>query len=148
MTGTVSRIPRGNNPVGNQLEAVGMTLCVEEPAAAAVSSARRPAVPTTAILRDPPALAPTVRTPRRFSKDLVACMEDALRSGVLTLPELRFALQSATLRNEDDIRLVCEQTLRLKQAIIALGQDAETLMKRVHPHTVALLLRSWTIDQN
>ena len=86
--------------------------------------------------------------PMRFSNDLIASMEDALRSGVLTLPELRFALQSATLRNEDDIRLVCAQTIRLKQAIIALGQDAQTLMKRVHPHTVALLLRSWTIDQN
>ena len=143
MTGTNSRIPRTHPPVGYQIEAAGVALCDDDHS----TTAQRPVMPTTNVaLLDPPAQA--IRMPRHFSNALVAHMEAALRSGELTLPELRFALQSAKLRNEDDIRQVCEQTIRLKQAIIALGHDAQTLMKRVHPHTVAFLLRSWSIDQN
>ncbi len=141
MSGTNSRIPRGTPLPGTHFEVGGTLLCEDEPVAA-LSTVRRPAI------RDQAGPLTAERMPRRFSSSLITSMEDALRSGELTLPELRFALQSATLRSEDDIRLVCLQTIRLKQAIIALGQDAQTLMQRVHPHTVAMLLRSWTIDQN
>ncbi len=109
MTGTNSRIPRTHPPVGYQIEAAGVALCDDDHS----SSARRPVVPTTSVaLRDQPVQVPATRMPRHFSSALVAHMEAALRGGELTLPELRFALQSAKLKNEDDIRQVCEQTIR------------------------------------
>ncbi|HEX3132052.1 MAG TPA: hypothetical protein VHX44_00550, partial [Planctomycetota bacterium] len=90
----------------------------------------------------------TAEQGRKFSAELVASMQGSLLRGDLTLDELRFALGSATLRSEDDIRQVLAETIRLKQAIIALGADAQRLMKHVHPRTVAFLLRSWTTEHS
>jgi hypothetical protein len=90
----------------------------------------------------------TAEPGRKFSAELVASMQGSLLRWDLTLDELRFALGSATLRSEDDIRQVLAETIRLKQAIIALGADAQRLMKHVHPRTVAFLLRSWTTEHS
>jgi hypothetical protein len=150
MTGTLSRIPRGRNLVASHLESLGLALSDDDqPDTTSIS---RPAVTTesatgTVVTRQVPALK-TAELGRTFSVELVASMQGALLRGDLTLDELRFALGSATLRSEDDIRQVLVEIIGLKQAIISLGADAQRLMKHVHPRAVAFLLRSWTAERS
>jgi len=150
MIGTLSRIPRGRNLVASHLESLGLALAEEDDSAAPSSpgnNAISASTTGTASLRQASA-AKSMEPGRRFSVALVTSMQDALRRGDVTLTELSVALGNASLRSEDDIRLVLDQTIRLKQAIIALGPDAQRLMTHVHPGTVAFLLRCWTAEHS
>ncbi len=133
MTGTLSRIPRGRNVVASHLESLGIATDVAD--ADATSATRR--VPTS------PPLPGTEwsQAARRFSPALVQALRDALQRGDLTLDELRSALSSVRLENEDDIRRVLDHTVRLKRTIIALGTRVLLLMKHVDPDAVLTLLR-------
>ena len=148
MTGTLSRIPRGRNLVASHLESLGLALGEDDqPLTTTITKAAVTADPVTGMQGTRPVSAPQrVEPTQKFSAELVATMQGALLRGDLTLDELRFTLGHATLRNEDDIRGVLAETIRLKRAIIALGTDAQRLMKHVHPRTVAFLLRSWTAE--
>ncbi len=131
MTGTLSRIPRGRNLVASHLESLGL-------------GDQEPGGGTTATSRVPQVIAMSSAA-QRFSPELVRVLREALQRGDLTLPELRAALSSTRLRNEDDIRRVLDHTIRLKRTIIALGASALLLMKRVHPDTVLILLKGWMV---
>jgi len=143
MTGTLSRIPRGRNLVASQLESLGVAVC-EEDTVSLESSGIRSAVAaaTTTQLSS----SSVRRVAHQFSPDLIQELRSALQRGDVTLHDLHYALSGATLTNEDDIRRVLDFTIRLKQAIIALGMDAHQLLKRVHPDTVSYLLRRWVAD--
>ena len=121
MTGTLSRIPRGRNVVSSHLESLGIATDV---AGGETTSATR------TIPRVPQPLPGTEfsNAARTFSPELVHALREALRRGDLTLTELRSALRSARLDNEDDIRRVLDHTIRLKRTIIALGSSALLLM--------------------
>jgi hypothetical protein len=149
MTGTLSRIPRGRNLVASHLESLGLALGDDDQALTTTITKTAAAIqPVTGTQGTHKESAPqTVEPSRKFSVELVTSMQGALLRGDLTLDELRFTLGNATLRNEDDIRDVLAETIRLKRAILTLGVDAQRLMKHVHPRTVAFLLRSWTAER-
>lgn len=134
MTGTLSRIPRGRNVVASHLESLGIAADVEQ-AGTTIATRSVPRPPAAQVELSPAA--------RRFSPDLVQALRDAVHRGDLTLDELRSALSSARLGNEDDIRRVLDHTIRLKRTIIALGTSALLLMKHVHSDAVLALLRGW-----
>ena len=135
MTGTLSRIPRGRNVVTSHLESLGIAPDVT----GAETTQETRSVPrgtTTQVM-------PLSNRARTFSPELVDSLRKAVQRGDLTVGELRAALLSASLDNEDDIRRVLDHTIRLKRTIIALGTSALLLMKHVHPDTVMRLLRAW-----
>jgi hypothetical protein len=136
MTGTLSRIPRGRNVVASHLESLG--IAADVPGSDTTTATRN-------VQRHPTPLPGTELSPaaRRFSPDLVQALRETLRRGDLTLTELRSALMSARLGNEEDIHRVLEHTIRLKRTIIALGANALLLMKHVHSDAVLALLRGW-----
>lgn len=136
MTGTLSRIPRGRNVVASHLESLGI---------AADVAGEQTTTATRSVPRIPTPLPGTEfsHAARRFSPELIQALRDALHRGDLTLTELRSALASARLDNEDDIRRVLDHTIRLKRTIIALGASALLLMKHVHSDAVLALLRGW-----
>lgn len=140
MTGTLSRIPRGRNLVASQLESLGVAVCDEETGSLESSDVRT----SVTVAMTTRSMSSSVRkAARQFSPDLLHELRSALQRGDVTLHDLHYALSGATLTNEDDIRRVLDFTIRLKHAIIALGMDAHQLLKRVHPETVAYLLRRW-----
>lgn len=143
MTGTLSRIPRGRNLVASQLESLGVAVCDEE-TGSLDSSGTRSVV--TAVITPQSTSSSVRKAARQFSPDLLHELRWALQRGDVTLHDLHYALSGATLTNEDDIRRVLDFTIRLKHAIIAMGMDAHQLLKRVHPDTVAYLLRRWVAD--
>ncbi len=137
MTGTLSRIPRGRNVVTSHLESLGIA-----PDVTGAETTRKTRSidggTTTRVM-------PLSNCAGRFSPALVATLRQALQRGDLTVGELRAALLSARLDNEDDIRRVLDHTIRLKRTIIALGASALLLMKHVNPDTVLSLLRAWAV---
>jgi hypothetical protein len=136
MTGTLSRIPRGRNVVASHLESLGIAADVDQ---AETTSATR------SVPRAPSPVPDLSHAARRFSPELVQALRDAVHRGDLTVSELRSALSSTPLGNEDDIRRVLDHTIRLKRTIIALGTSALLLMKHVQSDTVLALLRGWAV---
>lgn len=143
MAGTLSRIPRGNNLVTSQLEALGVAVADQE-TTSLESSGTRSVV--TAAITTRNTSSSVRRATRQFSPELLLELRSALQRGDVTLHDLHSALSGATLTNEDDIRRVLDVTIRLKHAINAMGMDAHQLLKRVHPDTVAYLLRRWVAE--
>jgi hypothetical protein len=136
MTGTLSRIPRGRNVVNSHLESLGIAPDVTD--AETTKETRSVSRGTTTRVM------PLSNRARTFSPELIDALRKAVQRGDLTVGELRAALLSASLENEDDIHRVLDHTIRLKRTIIALGTSALLLMKHVHPDTVMCLLRAWS----
>src|SRR6187551_2704761 len=103
MTGTLSRIPRGNNLVTSQLEALGVAVCDEETASLESSGVRST---VTAATTTQSTSSSVRRAAHQFSPELLQELRSALQRGDVTLHDLHSALSGATLTNEDDIRRV------------------------------------------
>jgi hypothetical protein len=140
MIGTISR---SRDRLGDLGEELGIDASDQAPAPAGSGYASRLAGQRAAAPAARQQAAASAAPRRSFSPDLMAFVRRSLERGEVSPHEIRVALRGAVVSSEDDIRTVLEQTIRLKRAILAMGQDAHRLMAAVDPRTVAALLSSW-----